>query len=313
MISFLVRRLVSGLVLLFAITTLTFVLIFSGGANIARNILGKTATQAQVVQKTHELGLDQPVLTRYLDWLGSALRGDFGTSWLNGASVTENVLGALPVTLSLVLLTMLISAALSVLLGTGAAVKRGWLDRVVQVTAVIGHVIPQFIVAIILVGVFAVGLGILPATGYVPLADDPAGWALSLVLPVAALVLGAVASTAQQVRSSTIEVLRRDYVRTLTSRGLGFNEILYKHVLRSAAPAGLTNLGLQLVALLGGTVLVEQIFALPGIGSLTVTATAGGDLPVVMGIVFITVFIVILINLLIDLAVGWLNPKARVS
>jgi peptide/nickel transport system permease protein len=145
------------------------------------------------------------------------------------------------------------------------------------------------------------------------LTDDPIGWLKSLVLPVTSLVIATVASAAQQIRSAVKNVLERDWVRTLRSRGILPREILFKHVLRSAAPAGLTVLSLQFVGMLGGSVIIESIFALPGIGSFAVESTAKGDTPVVMGIVVFTVLVVITVNLLVDLVNGWLNPKVRVK
>jgi peptide/nickel transport system permease protein len=185
-------------------------------------------------------------------------------------------------------------------------------DRVVQFLAIAGFAVPNFVVAIAIVTLFAINLALLPATGWVPLAEDPATWARSLVLPVTALVINTVASAAQQIRSAFKDVLSRDWVRTLRSRGVPNNEILFKHVLRSAAPSGLTVLSLQFVGMLGGSVIIEKIFALPGIGQLAVDSTTQGDTPVVMGIVVYSVIVVILVNLVVDLVNGWLNPKVRV-
>ncbi|WGD37292.1 ABC transporter permease [Lysinibacter sp. HNR] len=312
MLAFVSKRLLSGIVLLAVISALTFMLVFSSGSNIARNLLGDYATNEQVAAKSSELGLDQPILGQLLGWFAGVIRGDFGISWFTSEPVAQAILNRLPVTLTIVTIVIVLSAIFSVVIGMAAAVRRGWIDRAVQVLAVGGYAIPSFIVAIVLVTLFAIQLKLLPATGFVPFHENVGGWALSLILPVAALTLSTVASTAQQVRSSLLEVLRRDYVRTLTSRGLGRGEILVKHVLRSAAPPALTVLALQFVGLLGGAVIVEQIFALPGIGYLAVESTLKGDLPVVLGVVFFTVCMVIVVNLMIDLVIGWLNPKVRV-
>ena len=313
MVSFILRRLISGVVVLFVVSTLTFFLLYFSATSVARNILGDTATQEQVHLKEVELGLDQPLISRYFDWLGSVLTGDFGSSWFSSQPVVESILGRLPTTLSIVLLTIVIAAVLATLLGVAAAVRRGWVDRVLQIVSIGASAIPQFVVAIILVTVFAIGLRVFPATGYVPLGNSVSGWALSIALPIVALALGTVASTAQQVRSAVINVLSRDYVRTLRSRGLAPREILFRHVLRGAAPAGLTVLSLQFIGMLGGVVVIEQIFALPGLGFLALQSTTQGDMPVLMGVVVYIVIIVVVVNLLVDLAVGWLNPKARVS
>ncbi|MFT4229186.1 MAG: ABC transporter permease [Microbacterium sp.] len=313
MFGYLLRRLALGVLLLFVVTTLAFVLVFSGGPGIARRILGPLASPADVQAMTEKLGLDQPVLSQYFGWLGSALRGDLGTSWFTSEPVTGAIASRLPVTFSIIIIVIVISAVLSVLLGMAAAVQRGWADRLVQVLAIVGYAVPGFIIAMLLVTVFAVNLTLFPATGFVPFADDPMGWAMSLALPVAALVLSTVASTAQQIRSSLIDVLRRDYVRTLRSRGLGESEILWKHVLRSASPPGLTVLSLQFIGLVGGTVIVEQVFSLPGLGYLAVQSTTRGDIPVILGVVVVTVLLVVIVNFVIDLVIAWLNPKARLS
>lgn len=313
MVVFLTKRILSSILLLFVVMALTFALVFSRGENIARSLLGDKATMDQVRDKVTELGLDQPLWTQFFNWVSSALRGDLGRSWFTSEPVTQAVFSRLGVTLTIVIVVIVLTAVFSVILGLAAAVKRGWIDKFVQGLAIIGAAIPSFIIAIILVTIFAVQLNIFPATGWTSFAQSPVGWLLALTLPVVSLLVGGVASTAQQVRSSLIDVLRKDYVRTLRSRGIGEREIIFKNVLRSASPPGLTVLGLQFVGLLGGTVIVEQVFALPGIGYLAVQSTTRGDLPIVLGVVLVTVVLVIIINLVIDLAIGWLNPKVRVS
>lgn len=313
MVSFIFRRLVSGVVVLFVVSTLTFFLLYFSATSVARNILGESATQAQVQLKETELGLDQPLVSRYLSWLGGVVQGDFGVSWFTSQPVVGSILGRLPTTLSIVLATIVIAAVLATLLGVAAAVRRGWIDRMLQIVSIGASAVPQFVVAIVLVTVLAIQLRIFPATGYVPMNQDVGGWLASIALPILALAIGAVASTAQQVRSAVINVLGRDYVRTLRSRGLAPREILFRHVLRGAAPAGLTVLSLQFIGMLGGVVVIEQIFALPGMGFLALQSTTQGDMPVLMGVVVYIVIIVVIVNLLVDLAVGWLNPKARVS
>lgn len=313
MVSFTLRRLGAGVVLLIAISILTYSILFFSSANIARNLLGDQATEEQIVLKEQQLGLDQPFLTRFADWFMSVLSGDFGRSWFTSEPVAIAIANRLPITLTLVAVAILLTAIISTLIGMLAAVKRGWMDRAVQVGAVIGYAAPGFVLAVIFVTIFAVQLRLVPPVSTIAPGATAAAWFTSLLLPVIALAINAVASSAQQLRSAIIKQLERDYVRTLRSRGIAEREILFRHVLRSAAPAGLTILSLQFIGMLGGAVIVEQIFALPGIGSLAVTATSAGDIPVVMGVVLFTVIIVIVVNLLVDLVNGWLNPKVRVS
>ncbi|MEJ1154592.1 MULTISPECIES: ABC transporter permease [Microbacterium] len=313
MILFFVRRLASGVAVLFVVSTLAFFLLYYSSQNVARNILGEVATEEQVAQKTTELGLDQPIVSRYFDWLGGALTGDFGVSWFTSQPVLDSILLRLPVTLSLVVLTTLVTAILSVLVGVTAAVKRGAIDRTLQGISVAGDAVPQFVMAIALVTIFALQLGWFPAIGYEPIAEGLGPWAYSLTLPVAALAISAIASTAQQIRSSMISMLSMDWVRTLRSRGLSNREVLYRHVLRASAPAGLTILSLHFINMLSGAVVIEQIFALPGVGFLALQASVIGDMPLLMGVIVYVVLVVIIVNLLVDLLVGWLNPKARVA
>lgn len=313
MAAFIARRLLSGAFLLFVISSLTYFLVFFSTSNVARNILGDLATDEQLAQKEAALGLDKPLFERWFEWITLAVQGDFGKSWFNNQPIVDSLTQRLPVTLTLVGITITLAAILATILGMTAAVKGGWIDRAVQMLAVAGFAIPNFVVAIFLVTIVAIQLKLLPATGWVAFSTSPELWLKSLTLPVLSLVLATVASSAQQIRSAIKTNLEKDWVRTLRARGLNESEILFKHVLRASAPAGLTVLSLQFVGLLGGTVIIEQVFALPGMGYLAVQSTTIGDTPVVMGVVVYTVVIVILVNLLVDLANGWLNPKVRVQ
>jgi peptide/nickel transport system permease protein len=301
-LTFLAKRIALTLSQVLAISVIAFTLLYLSSDGIARAILGEQATEAQVAAKTAELGLDRPVAVRYFEWLGGALTGDLGRSYFTPQEVIDALLARLPVTLSLIITVTIISAVIAFGLGVAAAVYRGWLDRVLQVLSVIGYAIPGFLIALFLVVVFALNLKLVPATG-------PG----SLGLAIAAISVGAIASTAQQVRGAMIDVLRADYIRTLRSRGLGEGEIIFKHALRNASGTGVTVLGLQFVGLLGAAIVVEQIFALQGLGTVAITYTTRGDIPVVMGLVIVTSLIVATVNLVVDLLVGILNPKARVA
>ncbi|MDQ0730049.1 ABC transporter permease [Arthrobacter sp. B1I2] len=313
MIPFILKRLGSGVIVLVTVSALTFFLLHASSGSIARNILGDQATPEQVALKEAQLGLDQPVIVRYGTWIADTLRGDLGSSWFTSEPVAASLSTRIPVTMVMVFTAMILIAIMATLVGVAAAVKRGWVDRTVQVGAVIGDSIPGFVIGIFLVTAVAIQLQIFPATSTISPGAGADAWVLSLTLPVVALLINGVTGGAQQIRSAVIKQLERDYVRTLRSRGIGEKEILFKHVLRSAAPAGLTVLSLQLVNMLGGVVILESIFALPGMGPLAVTATAQNDQPVVMGVVMYTVAVVIVVNLLVDLANGWLNPKVRAS
>jgi peptide/nickel transport system permease protein len=312
MFGFLLRRLAAGVVLIFVIAALTFALMGATGNDPARNIVGQTATQQQVDAKAKELKLDDSLATRFGDWLGSAVTGDFGESWFTSQSVSSSLKDTVPVTLSIVLAGLFVSAIVSVVLGVAAAVRRGWLDSVVQGVAIVGFAIPSFLVALLLALFVGVKWGLLPATGYVPFKQSPSGWLQTITLPAIALAIGAIAATAQQFRGSMIDVLRMDYIRTLRSRGLSDRSLLFKHALRNAAPPALTVLSLQFIGLVSGAVVVEKVFGLKGIGTQILTAANQGDVPTVMGVVVVMVTLVVVVNLIMDVLYGWLNPKVRV-
>ena len=313
MLTFIVRRLLAGLVLIFAVSVVAFSLLYAGGGDIARRIMGQNATEEVVALRAQQLGLDQPLVVQYGNWLTSALTGDFGVSWFTSQPVAASLSSRLAVTLTLVIGTTVVAAIVSVVLGVLAARRGGWIDAVVQFVAVIGFAVPGFLIALYLVLWFAIDLGWFRATGYVPPDESFIGWLSSITLPIAALSLSPIAAGAQQIRGSVIDAMSRDYVRTLRARGLATNRVVYRHVLRNAGGPALAVLAVQFVGLLGGAVIVEQVFALPGIGQLTVSATSSGDIPVVMGVVVTTAVIVVIVNLLIDLAQAALNPKVRLS
>lgn len=313
MIRFIARRVLSGILLLLAISAFSYTLLYITGDQIARRILGQNATQDVVDRLTVELGLDRPLITQYLDWLTHAVQGDFGRSWFSGQIVTDGIANRLAVTLSIVVGATILAAVVSVVIGVIAAIRGGWIDRAVQVLSVLGFAIPGFLIALMLVLTFSINLGWFKATGYIPIEKSFVGWLSSVTLPIIALSAAVTAAVAQQVRGSVIDALQRDYVRTLRSRGLGMNSVVIKHILRNAGGPALAVLAVQFVGLLSGAVIVEQIFALPGLGQMAVQATSAGDIPIVMGLVMVTAIIVVIVNLVIDLAQAALNPKVRLS
>ncbi|MFI6948063.1 ABC transporter permease [Streptomyces sp. NPDC050422] len=313
MLNFIARRIASGAVLLIVISFLSYLLLSIPHIDVGRQLLGMSATQDAVDAKYASLGLDSSVLQQYGSWLSHAVRGDLGSSWFTSEDVGQAVGNRLPVTASLMLGVTAVTTVLAILLGVWAGVRRGAVDRFVQILGVVGYALPGFLLTLVLVLVFAVRLDWFPAIGYTGFTDSPSGWLSTVTLPVLSLSVASVAGVSQQVRGAVIDVLRQDYVRTLRARGLPASRIVFKHVLRNASAPALSVLGMQFVGLLGGAVLVEQIFGLPGIGSMTVTYTTRGDIPVIMALVMLTVVGVVLINLLVDVLIGWLNPKARVA
>lgn len=313
MLMFFLRRFLSGIVLVLVAASAIFGLMSLSDDAVARAIAGQTASPEQVAAKAAELGLDQPLFTRYVDWLSALLQGDLGTSWYSGQPVGTLISAKLPVTLSILLVGLFAAAVLAVLIGVAAAVKGGWVDRAVQSLAILGFAVPSFLLALVLSVTFAVNWRIFPAVGFVPLSESFSGWIMSVTLPATALAIGAMAATAQQVRGSMLDVLGADYVRTLRSRGLSERSLLFRHALRNAVPPALTVLGLQFIGLVGGAIVVERVFGLYGIGTEIFSASSGGDQPVVLGITVVLVIIIVLVNLLMDVAYGVLNPKVRVA
>jgi peptide/nickel transport system permease protein len=300
-----------SLAVFLVVTFVAFCLMFQNGPGIARSTLGLGATPEAVQAQMVKLGLDRSLLVQYWDWLNSAATGDLGRSFYTSESVSVALSNRVPVTLAIVIITLLLTAVLSVLLGVVAAVRGGPTDRVVQVVSVLGAAIPSFIVAIALVFTFAINWRALPATGYVSPDQSVSGWLASVTLPVIALLIGAVAGAAAQFRSAVLDTAGKDYVRTLRARGIPERAVVWRHVLRNSAGPGMIALSLTVIALMGGTVFIEQVFALPGLGQLSVSSALISDVPMVMGTVLVFVLVVLVVNFLADLATYLLNPKAR--
>jgi len=314
MLTFIIRRLLAGVVLIFVVTAITFALIYAGGTDIAFNILGESATPEAAAALSAELGLDRPVPVQYWDWLTSALAGDLGTSFFGPEEVASALAIRIPVTLSLVVVSIVLTAIIGVVLGVASARRGGVVDKSTQVVSIVGFALPSYWIALVLVLLVALPFpGIFPATGYVPATVSVSGWLLSITLPCIALTIGGIAAISQQVRGSMIDSLRLDYVRTLRSRGMAENAIVYRHALRNSAGPALTVLSLQFIGMLGGAIIIERVFALPGIGSLAATASLRGDIPVVMGVVGFSVIVVVIVNLIADILQGVLNPKVRIT
>lgn len=313
MIYLLLRRLLAALLMLVLVSMLTFVLTALAPGDPATTVLGASATPDRVAALRQELGLDRPLVEQYVDWLLNALHGDFGHSLVTSQDVGQGIVAALPVTLSVVIGGTLLAGALGVGLGMMSAVRGGWPGRLVDVLSTLGLALPNFWLGWILVAVFAVQLQWFPATGYVALSNSPAEWLRSLVLPV--LTLGAVGLTgiAKQTRDSTSETLSREYINAWRTDGVPERRIVLRHVLRNAAIPILTIIGLYFIGMLSGTVIVESVFALPGLGSMAVSAARSGDLPMIQGVVVVLCLGVVIANLLLDLLYGWLNPKERIK
>lgn len=280
--------------------------------DIASVLLGTNATPEAVAAKRAELGLDRPLLTRYFEWMGGVLTGDFGHSMINGRSVTSTIAPRLEVSAWLVGLGTIGSLLLALPVGTFAALRRRHLDGlVVSALSQVGLAIPAFWAGIWLVVLFAVRLQWLPAGNYVPLWDSFSGWLEHLILPVAALSVVQASVISRYVRTAVIDVLHTDHFRTARAIGWGKVGALWRHGLRNISISLLTVVGLQVATLLVGAIIIEQVFALPGLGSRLLLAVSQRDLVVVQGIVLLLVWTVLLINFLVDVAYQLIDPRLK--
>ncbi len=298
------------LLLLITLGAFSLVLLLPGDPAVT--LAGDNPTPDQIERIREVMGLDRPIYAQFADWLGGVVRGDFGESLYSGTGVTDLILQRIPVTAWLTVFAISIAIIVGVPAGIYAAARRGsWIDRALTVFMSVGITIPSFWLGLIFITIFAVNLGVFPAGGYVPISDDAGEWFLRLALPSATLAATPAAELARHTRSAMIGVLEQDYVRTARSKGTHERVVLFKHALKNAASPVVTILSFQIAFLLGGSVIVEQIFGLPGMGSLAIQAVYEKDFPVLQGVVVVAAVIVMIINLLTDALYGWLNPKVR--
>ena len=308
------KRLVMVIPLLAVVSVGVFSLEALLPGDAAVSLAGQGASIERINEIRHNLHLDESFGPRYIHWVSHALHGDLGTSLFTRRSVAEEIAGRWSVTLTLVagavLLSLLISVPTAILAGRR---EGGWFDRAVSFGSALGVAIPDFVLGIVLVIIFGIWLGWLPVTGYVPLSESFGGWLQHLILPVVALSAALSAVLTRQLRSNLASTLREDYMRTATAKGLRERSVLIKHGLRAAAPPAISILGVQIARLLGGVVVVESVFALPGLGQLTVNAIVNRDLPVVQGVIPLMVLIAVLVNLAADLVNIILSPRLRAA
>lgn len=305
-------RLAIFLASLLAASLLVFSILQLLPGNVAAVILGPTASPEAVDELGQRLGLHRPFLVRYAEWVGGLLRGDLGRSYLDGQPVASLVAPNLAVTAWLVGLSMLLALLIAVPLGMFSAVhRRHWQGFVASSLSQLGMAVPAFLMGILLVVVFAVGLRWLPANGYTDLRDNPLEWARHLLLPVVALAIVQASVLTRYVRSATIEVLGEDWFRTARAVGWRRWPALLRHGVRNAALNVVTVLGLQLATMLVGAIVVETVFQLPGLGQLLLARVSSRDLVVVQAIVMLLVFAVLLINALVDILYVVIDPRLR--
>lgn len=305
------HRLLLVIPLLVVVSGLSFVLLSLTPGDAARQILGTTGTPAQYHALRTSLGLDLPLWQQYWRWVEHAAAGNLGTSVLDGQTVAHAIGSRLPVTLSLVLCSLIASLVVGVSLGVLSATRGGVIGRTIDALALVAWALPVFWVASELVIVFAVRLHLLPALGYVSLAQSPGGWARSLVLPVTALSLGPIAALTKQTREAMLDVLGAEYIRMAQANGIGPGSLIFRHALKNAAMRVVAVLGVQTVGLLSAAIFAEVVFSLPGLGSLVVSASLGHDIPVVQGVAVCFTMLVVIVNIAVDLAYRALDPRVQ--
>jgi peptide/nickel transport system permease protein len=312
MLGFVARRLVYLVPVLVAVSLLTFLIASLLPGDLAYVILGDQATPEKVAALRHDMGLDQPIWWRYLSWLGQVLQGDFGRSFRTGQTVLQAVAERLPVSIELMLLAELAALAIGIPLAIACAVRSGGaFDRFMTGTAFSMLSVPAFLSAILLIYLFAVELRWLPATGYVPLEEDPIGNLRCFVLPALTLALGEWPVLMRVLRSDMIATLQEDYIAMARAKGLKPSRILLVHALKPSSLTLVTVTGINIGRLIGGTVIVESIFALPGIGRLLLGAIFTRDLVILQGTVLFVALGYVLINCIVDLLYAVLDPRIR--
>jgi peptide/nickel transport system permease protein len=312
MLGFVVRRLLYLVPVLVAVSLLTFLIASLLPGDLAYVILGDQATPEKVAALRHDMGLDQPIWWRYLSWLGNVLQGDFGRSFRTGQTVLQAVAERLPVSLELMLLAQLGALAIGIPLAIACAVRSGSaFDRFMTGSAFSMLSVPAFLSAILLIYLFAVELRWLPATGYVPFNEDPVGNLRSFLLPALTLALGEWPVLMRVLRSDMIATLQEDYIAMARAKGLKPSRILLVHALKPSSLTLVTVTGINIGRLIGGTVIVESIFALPGIGRLLLGAIFTRDLIILQGVVLFVAIGYVLMNFIVDMLYAVLDPRIR--
>lgn len=312
MLGFLLNRIASAALVLFVVSLVAFALIWIVPGDVASQIADPGATVEELQRIRQRLNLDQPWHQQMLAWYGNLLRGDLGQSFLLNRSVTAAIIERLPVTLSLTLLALLIAVTLGVAAGIVAAVNHGrWADQGIMAMALVGLSIPDFWLGLVGIYVFAVALGWLPSGGFVPITQDVWGWARSMALPAITLGVTQIGLIARITRSSMLEVLSQDYVRTARAKGVPAWKVVGKHAFANALIPVITVLGVIVGVLLGGAIVIEQVFSLPGVGRLVIGAVLRRDYPVIQGGLLLLAFIYVMVNIAVDLLYAWADPRVR--
>jgi peptide/nickel transport system permease protein len=312
MFAYAIRRILATIPVMALVALFVFSLLYLAPGDPAAIIAGDQATPADVERIRASLGLDRPFLIRFGEWLWNVLNGDLGVSIFTNLPVVHMIAQRVEPTLSLMVLTLTLSITLAVPMGVIAAWKQGtWIDRAIMVLAVLMFSVPVFVVGYVLAYTFALQLDWFPVQGYTPISSGIGPWINNLALPAVALGSAFVALLARITRATMLEVLSQDYVRTAKAKGVGQRQILFLHGLKNAAVPIVTIIGIGFSALIGGAVVTESVFAIPGIGRLVVDAILRRDYPVIQGVVLMFSFVYVLVNLAVDLLYTVFDPRIR--
>ena len=317
MTTYIIRRLIQAVFVLIIVTLIVFfVMRLLPGDPIIIYVAQSAQLEAMPPEMIDELraqfGLDKPLMIQYFNWVANIFQGDFGTSIFYHENVGTLMAERFPVTAHIGVLALIVGAILGLIAGLFAAIRRGkWVDKVITPLTYVGITIPVFFLAILMIYTFGLNLGLLPIYGYTSPLEDFWESTRQLVMPVFCMAVFGLASNARQMRSSMLEVVRQDYVRTAWSKGLNERSIIIRHALKNSLIPVITLMGLGVGMILGGSVLVETIFAIPGVGRLMVSSILGQDYVVVQAITFVMALIILVVNLIVDISYGWLDPRIR--
>jgi peptide/nickel transport system permease protein len=314
--TYIIRRILQMIIILFLVTVIVFLMVRLLPGDPILMFLStqdlEEITQEQVDYIRHEVGLDRPMIVQYVDWVGDLLTGDFGTSIIHRGKIIDDIKRRLPITLHLGLLAFIISIIIGIPIGVIAAIRRGsWMDNLLTSLGNLGICTPSFWLAILLIYLIGYKMDLLPIYGYTSPFKDFWENTQQIIMPVICLGAAPIASAVRLTRSSMLEVLRQDYVRTAWSKGLRERTIIIRHALKNGLIPVITLKGMTLAVILGGSVLIETVFSIPGFGRLAVEALFSQDYPVVQATLVITTVITLCANLLVDLSYGWLDPRIR--
>jgi peptide/nickel transport system permease protein len=310
--SFIIRRCIQAIVVIFLVTVISFLLLHMIPGDPVIRILGMHASEAQVAQLRHELGLDQPIVVQYGNWIWNVFHGELGKSYIYHEDIAVLIRERFPITFYLTFLALILSTIIGITAGVVSAVKRAtFIDSFITLFSNVGIAVPTFWLGILGIYLFGLKLGWLPVEGWTSPFVDFWQSTKQVIMPVIALSVPNIAIVARQTRSSMLESVHQDYIRTAVSKGLAQRIVFYKHALRNALIPVVTLLGITVAFLIGGEVLTETVFNIPGVGRLLVRAALDNDYLIVQGIVLIVGVIVCFTNLFVDILYGWIDPRIR--